>query len=116
MSPEQVLSFTNRNGLSIDLAAGHVFEDSTGAFLAYGKDYSAQFVAAENYVKTHHDAVVWVQAEKPVFYKGSWRPWVFPVKYGGWLRGVYVLFPAGEPDPSQIGSINPETFVKQVGK
>lgn len=116
LSLEHTAPFINNHNLSIDPAGGHVFEDTSGAVLAYGNDYSAQFTAAEEYVKAHHNAVVWVQAEKPVFYEGAWHPWVFPVKYGGWWRGVYALLPSGPPEPSQIGGIDPETFIKQLDK
>lgn len=116
LSLEHTAPFINAHDLSIDPAGGHVFQDTSGAVLAYGNDYSAQFAAAEEYVKAHHDAVVWVQAEKPVFYEDAWRPWVFPVKYGGWWRGVYALLPSGPPEASQIGGIDPETFIKQLDK
>ena len=112
--PEAPASFVNKNDLLIDPAHEHIFQDADGALLAYGGTYDAQFNAAQEYVQAHHDAVVWVQAEKPISYKGEEKPWVFPVRYGGALRGVYALIPAGPPDPSQIGNIDSEAFVKQL--
>lgn len=112
--PEAPASFVNKNNLLIDPAHEHIFQDADGALLAYGGTYDAQFNAAQEYVQAHHDAVVWVQAEKPISYKGEEKSWVFPVRYGGALRGVYALIPAGPPDPSQIGNIDSEAFVKQL--
>ncbi len=112
--PEVPTSFVNKNNLLIDPAHEHIFQDADGALLAYGGTYDAQFNVAQEYVQAHHDAVVWVQAEKPISYKGEEKPWVFPVRYGGALRGVYALIPVGPPDPSHIGNIDSEAFVKQL--
>ncbi|MDE2021373.1 MAG: hypothetical protein KGI71_00370 [Patescibacteria group bacterium] len=113
---EHTSPFINHNALSVDPTHEHIFQDTNGALLAYGNDHDAQFRAAQEYVKTHHDAIIWVQAGKPVFYNGEWKPWVYSVQYGGWWRGVYALIPTEAPDPSQIGGINPETFIKQLDK
>jgi hypothetical protein len=113
---EHVKEFINPNKVPINPLQGHVFVDSSGAVLAYGNDYAARFNAAQDFAKANPNTSVWVQAEKPVFYEESWRPWVFEVKYGGFWRGMQVLGANGPPDPSSIGGINPDTFIKQLDK
>ncbi len=116
---EHAQEFINSNKLSIDPLHGHVFTDSSGAALAYGNDFPARFDAAQEFVKAHHDAVVWVQAEKTVFMDNEWRPWVFQVKYSGFgpFGSVQAIIPAdGMPNPSQIGAINPDSFIQQLDK
>ena len=112
--PESPSSFVNKNNLLINPAHVHIFQDADGAFLAYGGTYDAQFNAAQEYVQAHHAATVWVQAARPISYKGERKSWVFPVRYSGGWRGVQALIPVGPPDPSQIGSIDPEAFTKQL--
>jgi orotate phosphoribosyltransferase len=105
--------FENAAHVPIDPTQGHVFEDAQHSAYAYGNDFKARFASAQQYARAHRGTTVWVQAEKPVFYKGAWRPWVFPVKtnFLGWLQAT---IPAGPPDPAQIGGINPDSFVKQL--
>lgn len=113
---EHTEAFINKNELPIDPLQGHVFQDKSGALLAYGNDFNARFNAAQEFAKTKPGTSVWVQAEKPVFYEGAWRPWVFEVKYGGWWRGMQILGADGPTVPSQIGGIDPNTFIKQLDK
>jgi hypothetical protein len=115
---EHMEEFINKNKLPIDPLQGHVFQDPSGAMLAYGNDFDARFNAAQEYVKANHDAVVWVQAEKPVFYENEWRPWVFQVKYSGFgpFGSVQAIMPTGLPEVSHIGAIKPDTFIKQLDK
>ncbi|MFA6502804.1 MAG: hypothetical protein WCT45_00930 [Candidatus Paceibacterota bacterium] len=118
MRPEYTEAFVNQNKLPIDPLQGHVFQDADGAVLSYGNDFNARFNAAQEYVKANHDAVVWVQAEKPVFYDGDWRPWVFQVKYSGWgpFGSVQAILPSGLPSLEQIGRISPDRFTEQLDK
>ncbi|HUY62809.1 MAG TPA: hypothetical protein VMV50_03440 [Candidatus Paceibacterota bacterium] len=112
---EHAQAFVNRFGVSIDPTQAHVFQDSNGAVLSYGNDYAARLAAAEEFVRAHHDATVWMQAEKPVFHGGAWHPWVFAVKYAGFFRGVQpVLPPDGMPTPDHIGYIDPTAFSKEL--
>ena len=108
--------FTNVNNLPIDPLHGHVFQTSDGSVVAYGNDFSSRFDAAETFAKADPGTSVWVQAEKPVFYDGAWRPWLLEVKYGGWWRGIHVSNGDGPSDPSQIGAVNPDTFIKQLDR
>lgn len=113
---EHMKEFLNQSKLPIDPLHGHVFQTTNGTMLAYGNAFDTRFNAAQEYVNAHHDAVVWVQAEKPVFYNGAWRPWVFEVRHGGFWRGAQAIIPSGLPEPSHIGGINPDTFVKQLDR
>jgi hypothetical protein len=113
---EHMEEFINQNKLPIDPLQGHVFQDKSGALLAYGNDFGARFDAAQEFARANPNTSVWVQAEKPVFYEGAWRPWVFEVKYGGWWRGMQILGADGPTVPSQIGGIDPNTFIKQLDK
>ncbi|MHB0865497.1 MAG: hypothetical protein ACYC1Y_01150 [Minisyncoccota bacterium] len=118
VSVEHAASFVNNNGVPIDPTQGHVFQDVTGVMQAYGNDFAARFDAAQEFVKAHHNAVVWVQSEKPVFFENQWRPWVFQVRFSGFgpFGSVQAILPTGLPDASQIGAIDPETFIKQLDK
>jgi len=115
---EHAQEFINQNNLPIDPLRGHIFQDQNGSILSYGNDFDARFNAAQEYVQSNRDTAVWVQAEKPVFYENEWRPWVFQIKYSGfWPFGsVQAVIPSGLPDLSQIGNVNPDTFIKQVDK
>ncbi|MHB1163105.1 MAG: hypothetical protein ACYCZZ_01055 [Minisyncoccota bacterium] len=118
VSVEHAAQFVNNNGVSIDPTQGHIFQDVTGINQAYGNDFAERFDAAQEFVKAHHDAVVWVQSEKPVFFENQWRPWVFQVRFSGFgpFGSVQAILPTGLPDASQIGAIDPETFIKQLDK
>lgn len=117
---EHTKEFINAHNVPIDPLHGHVFQDSSGAALAYGNDFNARLDAAQEFAKANPDTSVWLQAEKPVFYEGAWRPWVIEVRSStGWFglgRSVQILSPDGPPDPSHIGAINPENFIKQLDK
>lgn len=113
---EHMKEFINQNKLPIDPLHGHIFQDTTGAIIAYGNDFNARFDAAQDFAKANPNTSVWVQAKEPVFYEGAWRPWVFEVKYGGLWRGMQILGADGPTTPSQIGGINPDAFIKQLDK
>jgi curved DNA-binding protein CbpA len=108
--------FNNHNGVEVDPAGGAVFVDSNGAVIAYGNDYANRLTAAEAYARAHKGVSVWVQAEYPIEVGGTWHQWAFPVTYRGMFRGLDIGLPAaGEaPPPSQMGTVNPETFMKKL--
>lgn len=108
--------FANQAGVQIDPTHAHVFADTNGALLSYGNDYGERLALAQEYVAAHHDAAVWVQAEKTVSYDGAWHPWAFEVTYADGGAGAHVAFPEnGVPGPGQmIGHVEPQTFVKPV--
>lgn len=108
--------FINSNKISIDPLHGHIFQDKSGAIYAYGNAFSDRINAAQEFVKSHRDSVVWVQSEKPVLYNGELRPWALEVKYSGWgpLGSVQVVMPADGVPESQIGGIDPNKFTKQL--
>jgi hypothetical protein len=113
---EHTKEFLNKNNIVINPLEGHVYQDGSGAALAYGNDFAARFNAAQEFARANPEMSVWVQAEKPVFYEGAWRPWVMEVRYGGFFRGVHVLNPDGPPDASHIGAVLPETFINRLDK
>ncbi len=113
---EQTKEFINVHTVPIDPLQGHIFQDDNGIVLAYGNEFAARFDAAQEFAKANPGTSVWVQAEKPVFYNGAWRPWVHEIRYGGFFRGIQILNPDGPADLSQIGAIKPETFIKQLDK
>lgn len=111
---EHMTEFTNANDLPIDPLHGHVFADADGATLAYGNSFEERLDVARGFARANPSTSVWVQAEKPIFYEGEWKPWVFEVKYGGFWRGIQEIGADGPVDPSRIHGINPDTFIRQL--
>ena len=118
-SPERAEQFINRQNLPIDPKAGHVYQDTNGALLAYGNDFTARMDAAQKYVLANREAVLWVQAPEPyVGADGAARPFVQEVRYNPGLLGVggrvVVDTPQGEPAAERTGLVNPDTFIRQL--
>lgn len=113
LSIEHTTSFTNINQLQIDPTVPHIFQDANGSVYTYGNNFASRFTAAQEFVRANHGATVWVQAEKPVFHEGAWRPWAFSVR-SGWFGRIVTDIPIGKPDVSHIGAINPNLFTKSL--
>jgi hypothetical protein len=98
--------------LEIDPTVGAVYQDSSGAFLAYGNDYDLALESAKIAAKANPGKSIWIQAPDTTFYNNTWRPYVQEVKYG-FFRGMQVTDPK-DVLPSRIGAIEPKTFIKRV--
>ncbi|MCR4333658.1 MAG: hypothetical protein NUV60_01385 [Patescibacteria group bacterium] len=111
---EHATAFVNHLNVPIDPTHGHVFKDTTGAAIAYGKD---ALDAAQKFAMDNPNTSVWVQADHPVSVGGVIRPYVFEVKYGGLIfKNMHIISPDVPADPNLIGAIDPETFVERLDK
>lgn len=112
---EHIKQFVNSHNLLIDPTQGHVFQDQSGAAIAYGNDFDARFEAAQDFAKANPGTSVWAQAEHPVLIDGNPKPFVFEVIHGGGLFGrMQILGAEGPSDLSHVGAVKPDTFIKQL--